>query len=64
MVSTQLLGGQGVVEGGYADAATGRGKRLGVAATDGADGCPPGWQCRACECSQRLPVKPAGHTHT
>lgn len=29
MVSTQLLGGQGVVEGGYADAATGRGKRLG-----------------------------------
>lgn len=33
------------------------------ATATGVGGCIPGWQCRACECSQRLPVKPAGQTH-
>lgn len=44
--------------GGYEGAVMGRDKYLGVA------GYTPGWQCRACECSQRLPVKPARQMHT
>lgn len=34
------------------------------AAVTGGVGHTPGWQCRAWECSQRLPVKPAGQMHT
>ena len=49
--------------GGSGGAATGGGQHPGVAAT-GRVGHTPGWQCRAWECSQRLPVKPAGQMHT
>lgn len=44
-------------------AAAGRGEHPRVAAVTRV-GHAPGWQCRAWECSQRLPVKPAGQMHT